>query len=126
MVNTIREGFTEFNEVLANTLKGTNQPQQGNINQVQNKPLNQIQQIRAQVHQAQPLPHMLYTQNFPQLILPTNPYKLVQHIYNKQKETNPVKDDSKHVINAADDDKNEHINVQKNHTPKGGPGEKNK
>ena len=65
MVNTVREGFNEFNEVLANTIKGTNQPQQGNTNQVQNTPANHIQQLEAQTHQALPSPPMMYTQNFP-------------------------------------------------------------
>ena len=67
MVNTVREGFTEFNEVLANTLKGTNQTQQGNTNQAQITPLNQMQQIWAQVHQSQTPPPMLYAQSFPNL-----------------------------------------------------------
>jgi len=68
MVNTVKEGFTEFNEVLANTLNGTNQlqPQQDNMIQAQNEPINQIKQLDTQVHQAQQTPPMLYTQSFPQ------------------------------------------------------------
>ena len=49
IVNTIREGFTEFNEILANTKKKTNQPQQISINQVKSTPSNQIQRLGVQI-----------------------------------------------------------------------------
>ena len=76
LVNAIKEGFKSQRDFLAKILKGTNQVQQ-----------NQVQQMHAQVHQSQAQPSPLYytqnyTQNFPQLIPPTNPHQLTKILGN--------------------------------------------
>ena len=85
LVNAVKEGFKSQNNFLANMLKGNNQTQQGLTNQLQTIPLNQIQQVRAQVHQtqtqAQSFSPERYAQNFPQ------PYQLNQPpIFNIQQD----------------------------------------
>jgi len=91
MVNAVKEGFKSQNDLLSTTLKGTNQEQQ-------NIPINQAQQVRVLMHQAQPSP-IMYAQNFPklmpptnqnipQLMPPTNPYQLNQSsLFNIQPDT---------------------------------------
>ena len=74
MVNAVKEGFKSQNDLLSITLKGTNQERQ-------NIPINQAQQVRALMHQAQPSLMMYaqnFPQNFPQLMPPTNPYQMNQ------------------------------------------------
>jgi len=71
--NYLLANFKENNDLLANTLKGNNQPQQG-ANRIQNIPLNQTQQLRTNL--AQPPPQVIYTQIFPQIIMPTNTHKI--------------------------------------------------
>jgi len=64
MVNAVKEDFKSQNNLLTITLKGTNQERQ-------NIPINQAQQVHELMQQTQQSP-MMYTQNFPQLMPPTN------------------------------------------------------
>jgi len=84
IVEAVKEGFKSQNDFLSNTQKGINKERQ-------NIPRNQAQQeqVRAQMqlHQAQPHP-IKYAQNFPQLVLPNNPYQMNQvSLFNIQPDT---------------------------------------
>ena len=75
----------EFNKVLTNATKGTNQPQQRNANQEQNTLVNHIRQIGEQTHQTRQALDMRHAQNFSQngihqQIQPTNLHRMGQPI----------------------------------------------